>query len=136
MFVKSYFPDSGELWGRYGLTRCEDLARRIHANKESFSYLDAAQLLKHVLGLTNKFNKNFTLLYLWYDHPSYDDPSFDYSASDAARHHAEVKTFMQRLNGEIDFREMTYQELFKKMQNSSTVDQKYITYLAERYFPS
>jgi hypothetical protein len=122
--TKSYFPNSGELWGKYGLTRCEALARRIQANEERFLYLDAPQLLEDILGIVNVFKDNFTLLYLWYD----------YLSLEAAEHRSEVKTFMQRLNGEIDFRAMTFQDLFKKMQNASTVDQKYITYLAKRYF--
>jgi hypothetical protein len=124
-FSKSYFPDSGELWGKHGLPRCEELARRIHSNEEKFYHLYAPQLLKHILGIVNKFAKNFTLLYLWYDYPS----------TEAQDHGDEVKRFMQRLNGEIDFRAMTYQELFTKMQSASTVDQQYITYLSERYFP-
>jgi len=81
--------------------------------------------LKHILGIVNTFQKDFTLLYLWYDYPS----------SEAAEHRAEVETFMLRLNGEIDFRAMTYQELFKKMQSAPAVDGSYIAYLAERYFP-
>ena len=124
-FTKSYFPDSGELWGKYGLTRCEALAQRLNANQEKFSYLNAPQLLKHVLGIVNEFKENFTLLYLWYD----------YTSSEAEKHRAEVETFIQRLNGEIDFRAMTYQELFTKMQDASPIDQRYVTYLAERYFP-
>lgn len=128
-FAKSYFPDSGELWGKFGLPRCEDLARRVSANQEQFSRLNAPQLLKHILGLANKFGKNFTLLYLWYDYPS-----SDYVSSEAAKHRAEVETFMQRLNGEIDFRTMTYQELFQKMQGDPAVDEKYTAYLKERYF--
>jgi len=124
-FTKSYFPDSGELWEKYGLTRCEALARRINANQEQFSRLNVPQLLKHILGIVNTSQKDFTLLYLWYDYPS----------SEAAEHRAEVETFMLRLNGGIDFRAMTYQGLFKGMQGDATVDSGYLAYLAERYFP-
>jgi len=88
-FTKSYFPNSGELWGKLGLTRCENLARRINASQEQFPRLNAPQLLKHILGIANTFQKDFTLLYLWYDYPS----------SEAAEHRAEVETFTQRLNG-------------------------------------
>ena len=42
-FVKSYFPDSGELWGKYGLTRCEDLARRISAKCDTRSLTRAGR---------------------------------------------------------------------------------------------
>ncbi len=123
-FTKSYFPNSGELWGKYGLTRCEDLAQRIYSSREHFSRLDAPQLLKHILGLAKEFGENFTLLYLWYDHAS----------SGAAEHRAEIETFLLRLNGEIDFRAMTYQELFQRMQGNQAIDQSYIKYLKERYF--
>ena len=122
--TKDYFPNNGELWGKYGLPRCEALARRMYADQEQFDRLDVLQLLNHILGAVNTFQKNFTLLYLWYDFPSYD----------AAGHRAEVETFMLRLNGEIDFRSMTYQELFKKIRVAPNVDEKYIAYLADRYF--
>ena len=123
-YTKSYFPDSGEIWGRYRLTRCEALARRIHAEQEEFFQLGARQLLTRILGLAKAYGKNFTLLYLWYDVPSHK----------AARHRAEIETFMLRLNGEIDFRTMTYQELFQKMQGNPAIDESYIKYLGERYF--
>jgi len=88
--------------------------------------LNAPQLLKHTLGIANTFQKDFTLLYLWYD----------CSFPEATEHRAEVGMFMQRLNGEIDFRAMTYQALFKKMQSAPAVDGNYIAYLAERYIPA
>ncbi len=122
--TKSYYPNSGELWGKYGLTRCEALARRIHGNEEQFFQLNVPQLLNRILGILNIFQKDFTLLYLWYDHYS----------SEATDHRAEVNTIIHRLNGEIDFRTMTYQELFQKMQGDPTADEKYIAYLKERYF--
>jgi len=59
--TKSYFPNSGEIWGKHGLPRCEDLARRIHADQEQFYDLNAPLLLKHILGLVNTFHNDFTL---------------------------------------------------------------------------
>ncbi len=111
------------------MPRCEELARRIYADKEEFYGLNAPLLLKHILGLVNRFQRNFTLLYLWYDYPG-----SGYSSFGASRQSADIKTFILRLNGEIDFRAMTYQELFQKMKIDREVDQKYIAYLAERYF--
>ena len=122
--IKSYYANSGELWGKYGLSRCEALARRISAGQEQFQWLNAERLLNDILGLVDKFGKNFTFLYLWYDNIFYGE----------ARLRAAVETFILRLNGEIDFRAMTYQELFQKMQNNPTVDKSYLAYLAERYF--
>lgn len=123
-FEISYFPESLQLWSKHGLTNCQTLAQKINDREIRFSWLDAPQLLKHILGLANKFGKDFTLLYLWYDHPS----------AEATEHRQEVDTFMQHLNGEIDFRTMTYQDLFQKMQDNPTVDESYVEYLRERYF--
>ncbi len=117
-----YFPDSVRLWEERHLPYCEALAKDISHNRIEFFRLDAPQLLKHTLGLAKKFQKDFTLLYLWYDYPS----------SEAAEHRAEVETFMLRLNGEIDFRVMTYQELFRGI--TITTGGGYVAYLAERYF--
>ncbi len=61
-FKKSYFPDSGELWGKLGMPRCEELARRISADQEQFHWLNAPQLLKHILGAATAYGKDFTLL--------------------------------------------------------------------------
>ena len=124
VFKRAYFPADTELWSSHGLMNCQALAWKIDHREIKFSRLEAPQLLKHILGLANKFEKNFTLLYLWYDHPS----------EAAAEHRAEVETFMQHLKGEIDFRTMTYQDLFQKMQGNYTIDQSYIKYLGERYF--
>jgi hypothetical protein len=124
VFKHAYFPEDTELWTKHGLTNCQDLAQKVDKREIKFSRLDAPQLLKHILGLANKFGTDFTLLYLWYDYPS----------AEAADHRKEIDTFVQHLGGEIDFRAMTYQELFQKMQGNSTVDEKYIAYLRERYF--
>ena len=128
-FARSFFSDSGELWGKYGLPRCEALARRINASQEEFHVLDAPQLLKHILDLAEKFGRNFTLLYLWYDYHSSG------GLTGAAEHRADIETFKRSLDGEIDFRAMTYRELFQKMQDNPTVDKAYLAYLAKRYFP-
>ncbi len=53
-----------------------------------------------------------------------------------AQHRAEVDTFKMRLNGEIDFRSMTYQDLFAQLKLAPGVDGNYLTYLEERYFPA
>ena len=131
VFKRAYFPeDLGPfpedlgLWANHGLTNCQALAWKIDRREIKFSRLEVPQLLKHILGLANTFGENFTLLYLWYDH----------SSAEAMEHRQEIDTFMQHLNGEIDFRTMTYQELFQKMQGNPVIDQGYIKYLRERYF--
>lgn len=124
-FEISYFPEGSELWAKHGLTNCQALAEDINRGGTNFAHLGAPQLLKHILGLANKFGKDFTLLYLWYD----------YSSDEATVHSQEIDTFVQNLNGEVDFCTMTYQDLFQKMQANPTVDEKYVAYLKERYFP-
>jgi hypothetical protein len=43
-------------------------AKTISPDDSQFTYLHPAQLIKHILGLKEKFGKNkFRLLYLWYD---------------------------------------------------------------------
>ncbi len=125
VFRPAYFPEDAELWSSHGLMHCQALARKIDNREIKFSRLEVPQLLKHILGLANKFGKEFTLLYLWYDHPS----------AEATAHRENINTFVQHLNGEVDFRTMTHQELFQKMQGNPAVDEKYIAYLKERYFP-
>jgi hypothetical protein len=115
------------LWAQ--LPSCEELIRRIRreeGSKTSFSFLDAPQLLKHILGLTTKFGvKGFELLYLWYDFPS----------SEADKHMEEIQEFSSSVGEEVLFREMTYLDLYRAIRNTAGVDKKYISYLGERYFP-
>lgn len=124
-FEISYFPEGSELWSKHGLTNSQALARKIHHSEIKFSQLGAPQLLKHILGLANKFGKDFTLLYLWYD---------CLDSEEAKEHRKEIDTFVQHLSGEIDFRTLTYQKLFQKMQGDPAIDKSYIKYLEERYF--
>ena len=115
------------LWAQ--LPRCEELVRRIHEEehgKTSFVYLDAPQLLKHILGLATGFGpKGFELLYLWYEVPS----------AEAERNRSEIMDFREHIGDEVNFREMTYQELFEAIRRLATADGDYISYLRERYFP-
>lgn len=124
-----YFSKPG-LW--VTLPKCENLAKRIHEEEQrgtSFIYLDAPQLLKHILGLTTTFGSTgFELLYLWYEVPS----------SEAARHCTEIKNFGKYIGDEVCFRDMTYQELFEAINKLPITDRDYISYLSylrERYFP-
>lgn len=114
------------LWEQ--LPRCEMLIRRIREEekgKTSFAYLDAPQLLKHILGLTTKFGaRGFELVYLWYDLPS----------SEADKHRQEVKEFKKQIGDDIHFSDLPYQELFSVIKNSPGADKNYISYLSERYF--
>ena len=124
--IKEKYLNVPDLWA--GLPGCEKLARRIREEergKTSFTYLDAPQLLKHILGLTKAYGAiGFNLLYLWYE----------VSSPEAKSHRKELKEFEKYIGEEVAFREMTYQELFETIRKSQGVGEDYISYLAGRYF--
>jgi hypothetical protein len=115
--------------GRSRLPRCENLASRIHEEAQgttSFTYLDAPQLLKHMLGLATAFGPTgFDFLYLWYE----------VSSLEAKNHHEELEEFKKYIRDEVRFHDMTYQQLFEAIREYRGVGEDYISYLAERYFP-
>lgn len=121
-FASSYFERRG-LWD--GLPLCRGLADLIDSG-EQFTCLNAAQLLKHILGLYRNHKQcGFTLLYLWYD----------VRGSDAAEtHRKEIEKFRQIVSCEVSFRSMTHQELFAGLlPHIRGTD--YAEYLRSRYFP-
>ena len=121
-FASSYFEKRG-LWD--DLPTCRGLANLINGG-EQFTCLDAAQLLKHILGLRrNPKQHGFTLLYVWYDVRN----------SDAAQtHRREIERFQQIVSREVSFRSMTHQELFAGLlPHIRGTD--YAEYLGSRYFP-
>jgi hypothetical protein len=112
-----------------GLRGCQEIAREILAQeggKTKWEYLDAPQLIKHILGLSYKYKSSgFTLQYLW----------FDCGTEEVKEFIREILTFRDCVKGEIDFRSMTYQELFSDIKGLPNVDKEYTSYLRERYFP-
>jgi hypothetical protein len=127
-FKKSYI-STPLLWS--GLPHCETLVKLIYEERKgqtSFNYLDAPQLLKHILGLhyENRFKENrFTLLYLWYEIPSME----------ADKHRSEIESFRKAIGQDIDFQVLTYQELFQRIKGIPGINQSYLSYLHLRYFP-
>jgi hypothetical protein len=122
--LKEKYMQSG-IWD--GLPECEKLAREIYdgrLNRSLFEYLDAPQLLKHILGLYNDCGDHFKLVYLWYHKPS----------PETEKHKQEIIRFKDRIDKRVSFRDMTHQELFENMKRLSNVDTHYVSYLAERYF--
>jgi hypothetical protein len=119
---KAYVETPG-VWGKY--TRCELLASQIVSGEKVFEHLDAPQLIKHILGLKTKYGEaSFTLLYLWYD----------FESAEANKHRQEIQTFENSIEDEIDFKQLTYQDLFKVVSSIPGVDNDYISYLHDRYF--
>ena len=94
-------------------------------------HLDASQLIKHILGLKSNYDKNFTLLYLWYDVPGTEE---------AKEHQEEIEAFASIAKAdEIDFHHITYQKVISYLEeNYKNEHENYIKYLVERYskYPS
>ncbi len=126
-FAASYFPKGATpgLWERLGLIRCQNLAAKLQGNPKLFMYLDAAQLLKHFLGLQTQHRNNFILIYLYYDWP--DSP-------EAKRHKTDIDAFATEISGEVPFCAMSYNELYSAMMKIPGIDAKYLKYLFDRYF--
>lgn len=68
-FKDKYFPEGEGLWAARGLPRCQALAEGMRDGRETFRYLDVAQLLKHALGLATQLGEGFSLFYIYYDWP-------------------------------------------------------------------
>jgi len=92
--------------------------------RTEFEYLDVPQLIKHILGLNCSYRGRFSLLYLWYK----------VNSEEATQHKQELANFRDRIDGALDFRTMTCQELFSKIKRIPNVDPDYLSYLEQRYF--
>jgi len=122
--LKSVYLADQNLWA--DLSNLEKLAREISPEDERYSYLHAAQLIKHILGLKTKLgNKDFRLLYLWYD----------VLGKEGADHRAEVEDFTEIAKSDgIKFHAMTYQELIIILDRYYRDEHSdYIRYITERY---
>jgi len=83
------------------------LAKTISPDDNRFTHLHPAQLIKHILGLKEKFGKNkFRLLYLWYDT----------IGPESAKHHKEIEEFIKITKADgLYFYAMSYQDLIIKL---------------------
>lgn len=124
-FSPTYFPETEPLWERQGLPRCQTLAEDIQTGVEGFCYLAAAQLLKHGLGLAVRFGPGFSLHYLFYD----------CFGPEADAHQTELARFANLLGTELNFRAISYQDLFGTLEAAITAEHAdYLDYLRIRYF--
>ncbi|OGD16394.1 hypothetical protein A2V47_02800 [Candidatus Atribacteria bacterium RBG_19FT_COMBO_35_14] len=101
-------------------------AKTISPDDGQFTYLHPAQLIKHILGLKEKFGKNkFRLLYLWYDT----------IGPESATHHREINEFIKITKADgVYFHAMSYQELIIKLSEEYRGAHKdYINYVSGRY---
>ncbi len=102
------------------------LAKTISPDDNRFTYLHLAQLVKHILGLKEKFGKNkFRLLYLWYDT----------IGPESAKHHKEIEKFIEITKADgIYFHAMSYQDLIIRLaKNYRNLPSFYIDYVTGRY---
>lgn len=124
--LSSKYFTAGDLWSRVGLEGAQRLAEELRPH---WRFLDAAQLLKHLLGLAHDADAGQSiLLYLWYD----------VGTPDADIHRREVARFAENLTTDrVIFRSMTYQDLFGRVRSlAAGGHDKWLDYLATRYFPT
>lgn len=122
--AQAYLDDSS-IWS--DIPNLRDFAGTICPDDNSFKYLHAAQLVKHILGLKHecKSKDKFKLLYLWYD-------AF---GQEGANHRYEIEQFSNISKADdIHFLAMTYQELICQLaKNYRDQHTEYIKYLTDRY---
>ncbi len=122
--LKSKYLEEENLWS--DLAALNKLGWETNHDAKRYSYLDAAQLIKHILGLKARVGiKEFKLLYLWYD----------VLGIDGASHRAEVEDFTKIAKSDgINFLANTYQELITNLDRDHRAEHsEYIKYLTERY---
>ncbi|MBN1548907.1 MAG: hypothetical protein JW902_19810 [Syntrophaceae bacterium] len=124
-FSSSYFPNGRSLWGDRGLNGCQELAEDLRHKRVQFELLDAAQLLKHMLGLS-RCKRPWKLLCLWYGPPG---PMTD-------QHMRELNLFSERIGSNSSrFEAVTYQKLFKGLCGELSDDHmEWQSYMRDRYF--
>lgn len=116
--------ENSEMWS--DIPGLRDLAHAVSPVDTTFGRLDAAQLIKHILGLKQEYGKKrFKLLYLWYD-------AF---GSEGAVHRQETLRFSEAARADgIDFRSATYQEVLDEMFTAiSDAHESFVFYLCDRY---
>ena len=121
--LKNKYIEIVGIWGNYA--GCKSLANLILEEKEVFEYLDAPQLLKHILGLKTEYGEQgFELLYLWYKVDS----------DEASQHEREIKRFASFIDSDLSFYTRTYQEVFQALNSYGGEYLRYMKYMEERYF--
>lgn len=123
-FAASYFRGNIRLWEKNGLPNTQILAQDIAAGKESFRYLNVAQLLKHSLGLSNRLGRNFSLHYMYYDWPGIE----------STHHKLELVKFADLVGAELKFHASSYQDFFRSLLMIDGAEADYLSYLGDRYF--
>jgi len=128
IFAESYFIDRKKRWKDVGLPACQNLAESIHRGLEKFRHLNAPQLLKHSLGISNMTSSSSRLIYLYFDLHS--------ESNIKKKHDEEIDQFGKLVKEELQFKAISYQNLFEELKKISTDPEhaKYVSYLQKRYF--
>lgn len=123
-FKPKYFPETNPLWLRSGLHGAQSLAYAIHTGELRFQHLDAAQLLKHILGLATSAPGPVSLYYIYYDLPG----------QESSIHHTEIERFSELVGSDVNFRSISYQAFLGKLGRSLKGDHRaYLDYMGRRY---
>jgi hypothetical protein len=103
-----------------------NFAKSICPHDNHFKHLQSAQLVKHILGLKNKYGKMaFRLFYLYYD----------VLGEEGCLHKKEIEEFASVVkNDNIKFSAISYQMLISNLfKNYYEGNEKYLDYIADRY---
>jgi hypothetical protein len=123
-FKAKYFPADSALWSQVGLPNAQCLAAALYRQEHVFRYLDAPQLLKHMLGLATAARGKSSLCYVF----------FDSSGRESSIHRQEIEAFANRIGSDISFNWCTYQEVFLRLRSLLGAEHhSYISYLTDRY---
>jgi hypothetical protein len=122
-FKSKYFPEGIRLWAERGLPVSQELAEQMNSGATRFRYLDAAQLLKHALGMANQLGDQFSLYYMYLELPG----------KESNIHAEEVRQFASYVGAELGFKAITYQQLLSSLQHGSEAGSEYLEYLRKRY---
>lgn len=99
------------------------MAQRLSRGETAFDYLDAAQLLKHTLGIRRKY-PNGQLIFLW----------FDPNKPEGASLGREIALFSECIDPALKFRAVTYQQVFASLRQEPLAKREHVDYLSSRYF--
>ncbi|WP_373145830.1 PGN_0703 family putative restriction endonuclease [Bacteroides thetaiotaomicron] len=136
--LKQKYVENLSFWN--GLPNLYEFAKEISPNDTKFQYLDAAQLIKHILGLkknSDEYNfchrpksgrflsHSFHLLYLWYD----------VIGKGGSEHRKEIEQFAEIVQKDnIKFSHITYQEVIARLSKEFyDGNEAYCDYLTDRY---
>jgi len=123
-FKAKYFPDDKLLWSQAGLPRAQRLAEAMQKQGRVFRHLDAAQLLKHMLGLAVAAPGQSSLCYLYFDCPG----------QESSIHRIEIEGFADSIGSDMRFYWTSYQQFFAKLRATLREEHHpYLDYVTHRY---